>query len=60
MKTHMTHRIVTGTIKRVGVYTYVETDVQPSPDDLDNKIHPTTLPTPGGVPAKGEEMEIVN
>ena len=43
-----------------GVHVCRDRDVQPSPDDLDNKIHPTTLPTPGGVPAKGEETEVVS
>ena len=42
-----------------GVHVCRDRYVQPSPDDLDNKIHPTTLPTPGGVPAKGEETEVV-
>ena len=35
-------------------------DVQLPLDDLDNEIHLTTLPTPGGVPTKGEEMEVVS
>ena len=43
-----------------GVHICRDRNVQPSPDDLDNKIHPTTLPTPGGVPAKGEETEVVS
>ena len=43
-----------------GVHVCRDRYVQPSPNDLDNKIHPTTLPTPGGVPAKGEEMEVVS
>ena len=42
-----------------GVHICRDRNVQPSPDDLDNKIYPTTLPTPGGVPAKGEETEVV-
>ena len=43
-----------------GLHISRDRNIQPSPDDLDNKIHPTTLPTPGGVPAKGEEMEVVS
>ena len=34
--------------------------VQPPLGDLDDEIHPNTLPTPGGVHDKGEEMEVVN
>ena len=51
---------IEGTQFTQDIHLHKDNDVQPLPEDFGNETHPTTVPSPGDVQAKGEEMEIAS